>query len=98
MAATHLQTTERSALTAADLAKLSSHLAEIREIVARLDPAVRDALHDMLQEGAAGAAQAPEPSPTGRRGTFGLFAGQFSIGPDFGEPLPEEELRAWGEL
>lgn len=28
---------------------------------------------------------------------FGLFAGKFEVGDEFFEPLPEEELRAWGE-
>lgn len=26
---------------------------------------------------------------------FGLYAGQITIGPEFFEPLPEEELRLW---
>jgi hypothetical protein len=29
----------------------------------------------------------------GRR--LGLFAGVFEVGPEFFEPLPEEELRLW---
>lgn len=26
---------------------------------------------------------------------FGLYAGQITIGPEFFDPLPEEELRLW---
>lgn len=28
---------------------------------------------------------------------LGLFKGQFTIGPEFFEPLPEDELEAWGQ-
>lgn len=28
---------------------------------------------------------------------FGLFAGQIGVGPEFFEPLSEEELRSWNE-
>ena len=31
------------------------------------------------------------------RRRFGAFAGKFTIGPEFFEPLSEEERRAWGE-
>lgn len=42
-------------------------------------------------------ALAAEPSASGER-RFGAFAGRFKIGPEFFEPLSEEELRAWGEI
>lgn len=29
------------------------------------------------------------------RRELGFLAGQFELGPEFFEPLPEEELRAW---
>ena len=90
-------TEDRSALSADDLLKLKSHLAEIREIVARLDPALRGVLTEMFQD-LDKSGKAGQQAPTGRRGTFGMFAGQFSIGPEFFEPLSEEELRAWGEI
>jgi prevent-host-death family protein len=32
------------------------------------------------------------PKPTRQ---FGLFAGQITVGPEFFEPLPEDELRLW---
>jgi hypothetical protein len=28
---------------------------------------------------------------------FGAYKGKFSVGPEFFEPLSEEELEAWGE-
>lgn len=34
------------------------------------------------------------PTPRKRR-QFGLYAGLASIGPEFFEPLPEDELRLW---
>ena len=34
-----------------------------------------------------------QPSPTRRR--FGALRGLISIGPEFFEPLPEQELAAW---
>lgn len=34
------------------------------------------------------------PVPTSDR-QFGLYAGLATIGPEFFDPLPEEELRAW---
>jgi len=36
---------------------------------------------------------AVKPSPKKRE--LGMFKGEFSIGPEFFEPLPEEELAAW---
>jgi prevent-host-death family protein len=35
----------------------------------------------------------PEPPPETRR--IGFLAGQGSIGPEFFDPLPEDELRLW---
>lgn len=35
---------------------------------------------------------APKPKP---KRQFGLYAGLATIGPEFFDPLPEEELRAW---
>lgn len=32
------------------------------------------------------------------RRQYGAFAGKFSIGPEFFEPMSEEERRAWGEV
>ena len=34
-----------------------------------------------------------QPPPSGRR--FGALRGQISVGPEFFEPLPEDELAAW---
>jgi antitoxin (DNA-binding transcriptional repressor) of toxin-antitoxin stability system len=34
------------------------------------------------------------PKPQGKR-QFGALKGQLSIGPEFFEPLPDEELDAW---
>ena len=31
------------------------------------------------------------------RRQFGAFAGKFSIGPEFFEPMSDEDRRAWGE-
>jgi antitoxin (DNA-binding transcriptional repressor) of toxin-antitoxin stability system len=36
------------------------------------------------------------PAPLGER-QFGALKGQISIGPEFFEPLPDEELDAWGQ-
>ena len=33
------------------------------------------------------------PPPSGRR--FGALRGEISVGPEFFEPLPEDELAAW---
>jgi len=30
-----------------------------------------------------------------RKRNFAVFKGQFHVGPEFFEPLPEDELRAW---
>ncbi|MSP82632.1 MAG: type II toxin-antitoxin system Phd/YefM family antitoxin [Alphaproteobacteria bacterium] len=35
-----------------------------------------------------------QPVPAPKRG-FGSMRGRFTIGDDFDEPLPEEELAAW---
>jgi prevent-host-death family protein len=35
-------------------------------------------------------------APTKR--PFGLYKGEFEVGPEFFEPLPDDELDAWGEL
>ncbi len=32
-----------------------------------------------------------------RKRPFGLFKGEFEIGPEFFEPLPDDELEAWGQ-
>jgi len=37
-----------------------------------------------------------EPAPKKR--PFGLYKGEFEVGPEFFEPLPDDELEAWGEL
>jgi prevent-host-death family protein len=29
---------------------------------------------------------------------FGLYKGEFEVGPEFFEPLPDDELEAWGEV
>ncbi len=36
------------------------------------------------------------PAPLGER-QFGALKGQISIGPEFFDPLPDEELDAWGQ-
>jgi len=36
------------------------------------------------------------PPPAGRRG-YGSMKGQFTIGPEFFEPLPDDELAAWDQ-
>ena len=36
-----------------------------------------------------------EPIEPVRRRQFGRYKGQFEIGPEFFEPLPEDELKAW---
>jgi hypothetical protein len=36
---------------------------------------------------------APAPTPASRR--IGFLEGQGSIGPEFFDPLPEDELRLW---
>jgi prevent-host-death family protein len=36
--------------------------------------------------------------PASTRRPFGLFKGEFEVGPGFFEPLPDDELDAWGEL
>ena len=38
---------------------------------------------------------AGEPSPARPERRPGLYAGQIIVGPEFFEPLPEEELRLW---
>jgi antitoxin (DNA-binding transcriptional repressor) of toxin-antitoxin stability system len=38
------------------------------------------------------AVEFPKPAHPRR---LGMFDGQFEIGPEFFEPLPEEELKAW---
>lgn len=40
---------------------------------------------------------APDPSAGARsaKRPLGIYAGQISIGPEFFEPLPEEELALW---
>lgn len=37
-----------------------------------------------------------KPAPKTR--PFGLYKGEFEVGPEFFEPLPDDELEAWGEL
>jgi prevent-host-death family protein len=37
----------------------------------------------------------PVKPPTMRERPIGLFKGQIDIGPEFFEPLPEEELALW---
>jgi len=37
----------------------------------------------------------PVKAPRLRRRPIGLFKGQIEIGPEFFEPLPEEELALW---
>ncbi|MDR7035391.1 hypothetical protein J2X36_000126 [Methylobacterium sp. BE186] len=70
----------------------------------------RDALRDLRQSGVsprvireaetlekvldAETAQGPADRQPRR---FGAFAGRFTIGPEFFEPLSEDERRAWGE-
>ena len=36
--------------------------------------------------------EAPKKRP------FGLYKGEFEVGPGFFEPLPDDELEAWGEM
>ena len=36
----------------------------------------------------------PIPQPTGKR-QFGALKGLATVGPEFFEPLPEEELKLW---
>jgi hypothetical protein len=38
--------------------------------------------------------EAVEPEETQRR-PLGMYKGMFEVGPEFFEPLPEEELRLW---
>jgi prevent-host-death family protein len=37
-----------------------------------------------------------DPAPTKR--PFGLYKGEFEVGPEFFEPLPDDELELWGEV
>lgn len=37
----------------------------------------------------------PIAKPTGKR-TLGLLKGKYKISPDFFDPLPQDELDAWG--
>jgi antitoxin (DNA-binding transcriptional repressor) of toxin-antitoxin stability system len=37
----------------------------------------------------------PVEKPTKRQRPIGLFKGQIDIGPEFFEPLPEDEMAAW---
>ncbi|WP_336485825.1 hypothetical protein [Methylobacterium nigriterrae] len=83
---------------------------EIREEAVR---AAVDALRDLRGAGVstaiereaealASALDAEASSDPARRSArkprrFGAFAGKFRIGPEFFEPLSEEERRAWGE-
>jgi hypothetical protein len=52
-----------------------------------------DALAEALRQDRR--AEALSGAPPSRK--FGAFAEAFTIGPDFFEPLSDEELRAWGE-
>jgi prevent-host-death family protein len=38
---------------------------------------------------------APVSSPAKKKRAFGMFKGEFEVGPGFFEPLPDEELDAW---
>jgi prevent-host-death family protein len=35
--------------------------------------------------------------PAPKKRPFGLYQGEFEVGPEFFEPLPDDELEAWGE-
>lgn len=38
------------------------------------------------------------PEDTPKKPLLGRMKGQFELGDEFFEPLPEEELRAWGAI
>lgn len=66
-----------------------------------------DAIHDLkaagvdptlarkLDEAAEALAGTRPASPERQRRVFGAFAGQFTIGPEFFEPMSETDLRNW---
>lgn len=56
-----------------------------------LDTSVARKLDDIAQALRAGTDTAPRL----KRRVFGTFAGQFSIGPEFFEPMSEDDRRAW---
>ncbi|KAB1075851.1 hypothetical protein [Methylobacterium soli] len=52
---------------------------------------------DALAQALSRTAPAVAASALGSRRRFGAFAGKFTLGPEFFEPLSDEERRAWGE-
>lgn len=82
---------------APDIERLAAQVEQIRSVLERMDPISRELLARLLHQTEPETEPSASPEDDLRR-TFGRFKGAFAIGPEFFEPLPDEELRAWGEI
>lgn len=80
--------------SASEAERVEASVAAIRALIEQLGPDGREILVRLLRE--AEGSKPPQRGPKYRK--FGAYKGRFSIGPEFFEPLPDDELRAWGEI
>ena len=72
-------------------------LETIRDIKdAGVSPAVAAKLDDLARGLSVGRAEPKHDAAKPRR-QFGAFAGRFTIGPAFFEPVSDDDKRSWGE-